>query len=32
VPAKPYTDKKVAVFITQQSEAIDTCRALLGHD
>lgn len=30
-PDKPYTDRKAAIFITEQSQAIDTCRALLGH-
>jgi hypothetical protein len=29
-PGKPYTDKKVGVLITEQAEAIDKCRALLG--
>jgi hypothetical protein len=30
-PQKPYTDKKVGVFITKQSGMIDTCSALLGN-
>ena len=29
-PSQPLTDKKVALFIVNQSQAIDTCRALLG--
>ena len=30
-PDAPYTDKKVGILITEQSEVIDTCRSLLGH-
>jgi|GEM_PF-4336081 len=29
-PDKPYTDEKVALYITAQGETIDVCRSLLG--
>ncbi|MFA7333404.1 MAG: hypothetical protein WC130_03825 [Kiritimatiellia bacterium] len=31
LPEKPYTDHKRATLIIRQAQAIDVCRALLGH-
>jgi len=29
-PPKPYADKATAIFVAEQSKAINKCRALLG--